>query len=138
MKILIALFSVFAIAKASVLFANSEWIQFKSEHGKAYATLEEETARYKIFLSNLQAIQAHNKEYENGQHSYEMGMNQFGDLTNEEFGAQMNGLRKPANNDESIKQYYVPASNDAPLPESIDWREKGYVTEVKDQKRCGS
>jgi len=131
------LIALFAFASANpTQFSNPAWIDFKSEHGKSYATLEEESSRYSIFLNNLRAIEEHNELYENGQKSFSMAMNQFGDLTNEEFRAQMNGLKKPKMVEEN-KKYFTP-SNDDPLPEEVDWRTKGYVTDVKDQKRCGS
>ena len=62
-------------------------------------------------------------------------MNKFGDLTNGEYRAKMLGLRKKVSSGE--RSTFLPPSN-VQLPASVDWRPKGYVTPVKDQKQCGS
>jgi len=60
-----------------------------------------------------------------------MGINQFADLTPEEFKKQL-GMRK-------IGSYGCkPFSSTKAQPESIDWRQQGVVTSVKDQGQCGS
>jgi len=110
---------------------------FKKSPCKTYYTQEEEIARFNIFVENQRAIDAHNEEFKAGKHTFQLGMNQFGDMTNEEFRTRMNGYRRSgASIVEPSTGIFQSTLKD--LPESVDWRTKGYVTEVKDQKQCGS
>jgi KDEL-tailed cysteine endopeptidase len=64
-----------------------------------------------------------------------MGVNQFTDLTPEEFKAQMiRGLKAPVGSF-GCGTFSNSASG---TPTAIDWRTKGAVTTVKDQGQCGS
>lgn len=111
-----------------------QWNEFKLAHGKSYATVEEETARFNIFIENQRFIDEHNEGFKAGVHSFEVGMNKFGDMTNQEFRTMMNGYKySPKKTNAPV---FVAKSND--LPESVDWRDKGYVTPVKNQLQCGS
>merc|ERR1712243_495520 len=62
----------------------SQWQNFKSLHGKSYDATEEKL-RMQIFSANMDRISRHNARYMKGEVTYSMGMNQFGDLTTEEF-----------------------------------------------------
>lgn len=63
-----------------------------------------------------------------------MAMNAFGDMTNEEFRQVMNGFQNQKH--KKGKMFQEPLF--AEIPKSVDWREKGYVTPVKNQGQCGS
>ncbi|KAL1494750.1 hypothetical protein ABEB36_010298 [Hypothenemus hampei] len=69
----------------AILSTEEEWQQFKSLHNKLYQSSEEEAYRFGIFKNNLEKIREHNEKYERGETTYKMGINQFSDLTFEEF-----------------------------------------------------
>jgi xylem cysteine proteinase len=107
------------------------YTQWKSTHKKAYTTEYENTVRFQIFSKNYLQILKFNKE----QSDVVLGLNQFADLTSEEFGALHTGLTpKTSNNNAKVASFQTPKD----LPVSVDWRTKGAVTDVKNQGSCGS
>jgi cathepsin L len=113
---------------------NEEWEAYKSTHSKVYSA-DEELMRRLIWEQNLQHIQKHNLEFDRGVHSYTLGMNQFGDMTFTEFKTK---YLSPMPSSEPEGSLYLAPSNVGALPDEVDWRTKGYVTGIKDQKQCGS
>ena len=118
--------SASAVARAELSF--EEW---KLAHAKMYATAEQEAFRRSVFLSQVVAIERHNKEADAGKHTYRKGTNQFSDLTVKEFTELVSSkhLRTGAGRIVHL---------DIPTPASVDWRSKGAVTPVKNQGGCGS
>lgn len=105
------------------------------KHGKVYSAAEERAHRFLVWKDNLEYIQRHSEK----NLSYWLGLTKFADLTNEEFRRQYTGTRidrsrrlKKGRNATGSFRY---ANSEA--PKSIDWREKGAVTSVKDQGSCG-
>ncbi|XP_064122849.1 digestive cysteine proteinase 2-like [Macrobrachium nipponense] len=114
--------------------ATPKWEHFKLTHGKAYSNAKEELYRKTIFENHLKNIEAHNERFQKGEVTFDLAMNRFGDMTTEEFVAQMTGLKKQESQETKIF---------ASFPEKeravdIDWRDHGAVTEIKDQGQCGS
>uniref|UniRef100_A0A3P9MD48 Cathepsin K n=1 Tax=Oryzias latipes TaxID=8090 RepID=A0A3P9MD48_ORYLA len=115
---------------------DAHWEEWKMTHTKEYITVEEEGIRRAIWEKNLRMIEAHNQEAALGMHTYTLGMNQFGDMTQEEVVERMTGLQMPLN-----PEPRVPMETDGSLiklPKSVDYRKKGMVTSVKNQGSCGS
>jgi len=104
--------------------------EFKKTHNKLYANIDEETARFNIFVENQRVVDDHNKEYQAGRETFELGMNQFGDMTNQEFRAYMNGYKRPTA--KSSSPVFEKPANVA-IPDAVNKRTKRYVTDVKDQ-----
>lgn len=119
---------------AAVTADRAAWISFKIQHGKIYKNAAEERARMKIFMDRLEEIAEHNELFKNGVVSYEKGLNKFSDMSHDEFHATMNGYG--ASNDDNANKQTHESANDAKIPESIDWRKKGAVTAVGEQKNC--
>ncbi|KAK3578865.1 hypothetical protein CHS0354_010225 [Potamilus streckersoni] len=116
---------------------ENTWDQYKKEYGKSYLETEVDELRYTIFVSNLKLIEEHNARYVMGEESYYVGINQFADMTEKEF-SEMLGLA--VQNDTEVNaecSSYLPAEN-VVVPDAIDWRQKGFVTPVKNQGHCGS
>lgn len=107
---------------------------FEHDHGKRYMTSDEDHYRFSVFQSSLKKIKQHNEKYQNGEESYFLRTNQFADLTDEEFSDKFLGY-STAETRPNIE--YIDPKVD-PVPESIDWKEKGAVLSVKEQGECAA
>lgn len=112
---------------------DQEWLEYKNHHNKQYQYGEEMTRRA-IWEKNIDYIQTHNLQADRGEHTFWLGMNEYGDMTNEEFVRVMNGY-KQTNRTGGVT--YMPPSH-VTLPDTVDWRKEGYVTDIKNQGQCGS
>ncbi|XP_066923674.1 procathepsin L-like [Clytia hemisphaerica] len=109
---------------------DNEWLVWRLTHKKAYKDLDEERVRYAIWKDNAQYITEFNAQNKH----MKLKINHFGDYTNLEFRAQMNGYRTM--NSTGASTFMRPAHLQA--PQEVDWRQQGYVTPVKNQGQCGS
>lgn len=110
--------------------------QWLARHGKAYNGIVEKDERFGIFKDNLKFIDEHNTE----NRTYKVGLNQFADLTNEEYKSMYLGTRIDAKRrfmkSKTGSQRYLFRRGDR-LPESVDWRKNGAVAPIKNQGTCG-
>ncbi|XP_070622164.1 cathepsin S [Erythrolamprus reginae] len=115
---------------------NKYWELWKKKYGKDYQNENQEELRRMTWEKNVQFIALHNLEYSLGLHSYELGINNLADMTTEEVSSLLTGLNIPSwwNRNSTSHDYNIGLG----IPDSIDWRDKGYVTNVKDQYSCGA
>jgi xylem cysteine proteinase len=135
MKLVLALLAVVAFAFVSALPLTEQqyeflFTRFVSQYNKEYNT-NQFFAKYNTFKANLNTIITHNAKGL----SYTMAMNEFGDLTFEEFSSKL-GLK-------AVKRDYARSLNTADLSkvragDFKDWREEGAVNVVKNQGDCSS
>lgn len=111
-----------------------EFHSFKQRHGKEYISDVEEHDRQSVFVENNKKIYASNKLYKEGKISFKSGTNEYSDISHKEFNSIMNGYI-PSKTSKPLKTYAMPRQSH---PTSVDWRTKGAVTPVKNQKHCGS
>jgi len=130
MRVLLILATLGCVATALPL--DLEWEAFKSKFERSYTSVEEHDLRRSIFADNLRLIESHNLEHAIGLHTYTLGVNRFADLTNDEYRRQFNGFRPIQGEQGQVHQTVGSA------PDTIDWRDQGMVTPIKDQGQCGS
>ena len=110
--------------------SDKDWELFKTKYGKNYS---QESKRKHIWEQNKKIVKTHSRHDKN----YQVKLNKFSDLTNDEFRKLMNGF-KP-NRTQFIRGFYDDDESNfmirrfddfdlRSLPKSVDWRSKGYVT----------
>ena len=118
---------------ADCLEPRQQFKEFKAKFNKTYTCSDEEKSRFKIFTSNLEEL-----ELTRAKASYSTGVTQFADLTKEEFRSfYLGGVKRPSPGIVSRDSSGSTVSR-RDLPTSVDWREKGVVSSVKNQGQCGS
>jgi hypothetical protein len=127
---------VLALLLVAVAFAvpnyEEAFVSWMTKFGKSYAP-EEFFYKFEVFKTNYDFVEAHNA----GNHTWEVELNKFADLTSAEFKVLYNGYkpelrrgkRQPTLNDLRVGAY--PTG-------SVDWVKNGAVTGIKDQGQCGS
>ncbi|KAH8370819.1 hypothetical protein KR093_005101, partial [Drosophila rubida] len=134
MKIILVILLLIGLSHANL---EEEFESFKQIFNKIYKDVTEHDQRKQIFKDNSELISQHNELHAAGGKSYKMGINQFSDLHSEEFQQLMLSSINSTDFTTGIHQIFTPSSS-VQIPDSIDWREKGAVTGVKDQGGCGS
>jgi len=120
---IIALLLGVALARPTVM----SWEDWKATYERSYVSNSEHNYRQAIYQKNVALITKNNAE--NG--NFKMGVNQFADLTSKEFARL---YLSPMNHTRKLNIEVL--TNEA--ADSVDWREKGAVTPVKNQASCGS
>ncbi|XP_057494897.1 senescence-specific cysteine protease SAG39-like [Actinidia eriantha] len=116
---------------ASLSERHEQWM---ASHGRVYKDNAEKEMRFNIFKKNVAFIESFNSA---GNRAYKLSINQFADLTNEEFQASRNG-HKISSHPRLSKTTPFRYENVSAVPSTMDWRKKGAVTAIKDQGQCGS
>lgn len=114
-------------------YSGYDFLVYLKDFGKSYADAELMQRRLN-FEATLKDVLEHNGRYREGKHTWFLAVNEFSDWSYEEFRLRR-GLKKHRPSQHPIVQ--LAASSQA-NPESIDWREQGAVTPVKNQGSCGS
>lgn len=118
-----------ALLDASMHERHERWM---AQYGRVYSDDTEKERRFQIFKDNVAYIESSNID---GSKPYELRINRFMDLTNEEFRTARNRFRIPSG--AATGSTYFKYENVSAVPSSIDWRAKGAVTPIKNQEQCG-
>ncbi|KAL1060528.1 hypothetical protein V6Z11_1Z091400 [Gossypium hirsutum] len=100
------------------------------DYGREYESELEKEKRLNIFKENLEYIESFNN---GGNKSFKLGLNEYADMTQDEFLASHTGYKM---------QYYPTLSKSTSymyenlLGYKLDWRDHGAVTPVKQQGKC--
>jgi len=107
-----------------------EFKKFITKYDKKYSSIKEFLARFEVFKRNVISSLQEQEET-----PYEIGITQFSDLTQQEFTKIYLNLEYNALDAYNFNPYTLKELNAAPA--SWDWRQKGYVGNVKNQNPCG-
>ncbi|XP_031113876.1 senescence-specific cysteine protease SAG39-like [Ipomoea triloba] len=110
---------------------HEEWM---AQYGRVYGDETEKAKRFQIFKENVKVIESFNQA---GDQPYTLGINEFADLTNDEFASTKNGYKRPVFPRPPGGSTPFRYENVTAVPSAVDWRKKGAVTSVKNQGVCG-
>jgi len=122
MKFLFCLIAT--VAAYTQLEYETAFKEFLQTYNKVYEG-DEVAYRFGIFMASMDEV----VEYNSGNSSSTKGINRFSDLTQVEFERSMLGYVSRGKATEAVSGQFVG---------DVDWRTKGALTPIKDQKQCGS
>ena len=138
-KLLITLLAIIGVV--AVLLGQAEpsrtgeFEAWMTKFSIKYESKFEEAYRKRFFHENLAKIEKHNSDE---LRTYNMGVNQFTALTDEEFKQTYLGTIVNEDNIEVAKKDYISVHKVDISASNVDWVSKGAVTPVKNQGQCVS
>uniref|UniRef100_A0A8C5HQL9 Cathepsin L1-like n=1 Tax=Gouania willdenowi TaxID=441366 RepID=A0A8C5HQL9_GOUWI len=138
MKLLLVCAAVLVVASCvSISLEDLEFHAWKLKFERSYRSPLEEAKRKEIWLTNRKLVLVHNILADQGIKSYRLGMTYFADMENKEYQQLISrGCLRSFNTSQPRRVSTVLHKTD--VPDTVDWRDKGYVTPVKNQQQCGS
>jgi C1A family cysteine protease len=128
MLIIVALLAPLCLASLNIEDKFANW---QVQYGKTYNSKAEYQSALNAFAANEERIASHNSQGL----SWELGHNQFSDLTKAQMKQRFLRAKPPPAHLEVATELL---NATATPPASLDWVAKGAVTPVKDQANCGS
>ena len=123
----------------------SAFAEFMGQFGRSYGTFDDHMGKFDAFKVNYRSVKKHNSKFEKGEVTWKKAINQFSDMTQEEFEDMYlsTTLKKPtgpivaseSHHDIQGRPHLVGASH---LPDYVNWFEAGKVSASIDQGGCGS
>jgi len=101
---------------------------------KTYATEAERAQKFENFKVTYDYIKSENSQ----DNKYKLAVNEFSDLSQDEFAKTYFGYKMPEKPWGGLKKLGTHVYNGEPLADSVNWVNKGAVTPVKNQGHCGS
>ena len=141
MKVFIVL-CLATLALSAPLALEEQWQKWKLQHGKSYSNDVEESMRRAVWFRSYHYIQEHNSQTSN---SFQLALNSLSDMVRRSLVMNLNAncVAFPKTHEEYLSDYLTPqtaqVSEGVPhevafnvtYPYSLDWRMKGFVTEVR-------
>jgi C1A family cysteine protease len=121
-----------AILASALALASADFETFKAKYNKVYNG--DEAAAKATYEANMQRVEDHNAL----NLGFELGENQFSDLTQEQYRVAAGLGYKASDSSEGLPLLGEHVHDGSELAASVDWTTKGAVTAVKDQGQCGS
>jgi len=131
-----------AVPRPSEADLEQMWKRFQETYSRHYAEETEEPRRFLAFSQNI--AKAQNMNLEQGINCTDLfdkscvfGVTKFMDMFPDEFVATRLGYKRQQREHFDVASVLSLEGLEA-APQSVDWRQKGAVTKVKDQGQCGS
>ncbi|XP_017120733.1 procathepsin L [Drosophila elegans] len=124
---------------STALDYKSEFEKFKKSNNRKYLRTYDEIRSLKVFEENYKVIEEHNQHYQDGQTTFRLKPNIFADMSTD--GYLKGYLRLLKSNVEDSADNIAEIVGSplmANVPESLDWRSKGFITPSQNQQSCGS
>ncbi|KAL6630498.1 hypothetical protein ACP70R_028571 [Stipagrostis hirtigluma subsp. patula] len=103
------------------------------QYGRNYKDDAEKARRFQVFKANAEFVDRSNAAGK----KYTLATNKFADLTSEEFAAMYTGFKPLPSGAKKVPGFKYQNFKLSDDDQTVDWRQQGAVTGIKNQGQCG-